>query len=496
MNHNFGEAPEVTTTTGRVRGSWRDGSAAFLGIPFAEPPTGARRFAAPEPKGRWRGVLDATAYGPTPQRRALSETTLIPEPSVPGDSTLNVNVFTPSPEQPRGAGLPVLAWIHGGGFVAGSPASPWYDGRSFNRDGVVTVSVSYRLGFDGFGWVEGAPQNRGVLDWLLALNWVQDNVAAFGGDPTRVTIAGQSAGGAAVLTLLGLPAAQGLFSGAWSLSGLVPGISADAAQRYAARIAAAAGVTPDREGFSSLDEAELLAHQNALAAGGMGEQGDPLQQALASARGLVADGLDLGPVLDGEVVPAPTLEAYRSGVGRDVPLVLGATDDEFSMLVHGVREPLDAVSASDALAALGLTAPALDGYLAAHDGFTTSELVGRYVTDRIFRTATLLVLAARSDASSWLYRFAWRSPVLGGAVHCLDVPFWFDCLDSERVVQLAGPQPPQALADEMHRAAVDFVVSGEPGWPVWSEPQRPTRVFDTPTRVEPDGYADTRDLLE
>ena len=106
------------------------------------------------------------------------------------------------------------------------------------------------------------------------------------------------------------------------------------------------------------------------------------------------------------------------------------------------------------------------------------------------------MLAARSDASSWLYRFAWRSPVLGGAVHCLDVPFWFDCLDSERVVQLAGPQPPQALADEMHRAAVEFVVSGEPGWPVWSEPQRPTRVFDTPTRVEPDGYADTRDLLE
>ncbi len=99
----------------------------------------------------------------------------------------------------------MLVYIHGGGFVAGSPASPWYDGAAFNRDGVVTVSVSYRLGFEGFGWIDGAPHNRGVLDWILALEWVRDNIAGFGGDPSRVTIAGQSAGGGAVLTLLGMP---------------------------------------------------------------------------------------------------------------------------------------------------------------------------------------------------------------------------------------------------------------------------------------------------
>jgi para-nitrobenzyl esterase len=106
------------------------------------------------------------------------------------------------------------------------------------------------------------------------------------------------------------------------------------------------------------------------------------------------------------------------------------------------------------------------------------------------------VLGARAGARSWLYRFAWPSPVFGDAVHCLDVPFWFDCLDSERVEQLAGPTPPQTLADEVHRAAVDFVVKGDPGWPLWSEPQRPTRVFDTHSTVESDGYADTRALLE
>ena len=149
---------EVTTTAGTVRGRWRAipgseaRSAAFLGIPFAEAPVGELRFAAPVPKAPWDGVRDALAFGATAQRGDPG-VTLIPEPSVEGESTLNVNVFTrsPAPAAP-GEGLPVLVWIHGGGYVAGSPASPWYDGRNFTRDGVVTVTISYRLGFDGFGW--------------------------------------------------------------------------------------------------------------------------------------------------------------------------------------------------------------------------------------------------------------------------------------------------------------------------------------------------------
>jgi para-nitrobenzyl esterase len=116
------------------------------------------------------------------------------------------------------AALPVLVYIHGGGYVAGSQASPWYDGAAFNRDGVVTVTLSYRLGFDGFGWLPDAPPNRGILDWLLALEWVHDNIGQFGGDPARVTIAGQSAGGGAVMTLLTMPRARGLFAAAASIS--------------------------------------------------------------------------------------------------------------------------------------------------------------------------------------------------------------------------------------------------------------------------------------
>ena len=144
--------------------------------------------------------------------------TAIPEPSIPGDAILNVNVFTPVPGEPD-AGLPVFVWIHGGGYKAGSPASPWYDGRAFNRDGVVTVTISYRLGFDGFGWIPDAPHNRGLLDQIEALRWVQRHIAAFGGDPERVTIGGQSAGGGSVWALLVSPAGRGLFGAAISHSG-------------------------------------------------------------------------------------------------------------------------------------------------------------------------------------------------------------------------------------------------------------------------------------
>ena len=164
-----------------------------------------------------------------------------------GDSTLNVNVFTPRPGE-ADASLPVLVYIHGGGYTSGSPASPWYDGAAFNRDGVVTVTVSYRLGFDGFGHIPGAPSNRGVRDWLAALEWVRENIAAFGGDPTRVTIAGQSAGGGAVLTLLGMLAAQGLFHAVWALSGALADVAPERARTLSAKLANLAGVAPTRTG--------------------------------------------------------------------------------------------------------------------------------------------------------------------------------------------------------------------------------------------------------
>src|SRR5688572_28087277 len=183
------DQPLAPTTSGTVRGFVEDDTKIFLGIPYAAPPVGEHRFLAPAPPASWDGVRDALAYGPTaPQKDPV--TTIIPEPVEPGDDFLNLNVFTPDL---GAADLPVFVWIHGGGFVSGCNRSPWYRGTRFTRDGVVVVTIGYRLGVEGFLEIEGAPSNRAVLDWIAALEWVQKNIAAFGGDPSKVTIGGQSA---------------------------------------------------------------------------------------------------------------------------------------------------------------------------------------------------------------------------------------------------------------------------------------------------------------
>ncbi len=487
---------EVTTAAGRVRGRWRPTtggrgnprSAAFLGIPFAEPPVGERRFQAPVPKAPWAGVRDALEFAPTAQRGDPG-VTLIPEPSVPGEATLNVNVFTPDPTAaPEGAGLPVLVWIHGGGYFAGSPASPWYDGRSFNRDGVVTVSISYRLGFDGFGWIEDAPSNRGVRDWLLALEWVQQNIGAFGGDPSRVTIAGQSAGGGAVLTLLGMERAQHLFHGVYAISGALADVSAERAETFGRGLAATAGVEPTVSGFSTLSEERLLALQKKAT-----------QLGPSSLSTVVDEGLPLGPSVDRDLLPRSTRESLRAGVGADKPLVLGATDDEFTMAFAGAAaKTLRWVPQNFLLAKLGLPRSARAAYLAANTdvvGLGKPRLAGRLLTDRMFRSALLKIVADRGDAPTWVYRFSWPSGHFGFAEHCLDVPFFFDCLDGPSMEPLAGPNPPQELADELHGAAVAFIESGDPGWPRHEGPAGIARVYDTPTRDIADAYASVRPLL-
>ncbi|MDL5351767.1 carboxylesterase family protein [Microbacterium sp. zg-YB36] len=492
------EPPVVTTAAGAVRGFWREdagaASAAFLGIPFAQPPTGDLRFAAPVPVPPWQGVRDATAYGATPHRNAEG-ITLIPEPSIPGESTLNVNVFTPRPAD-SAARLPVLVYIHGGGFTSGSPASPWYDGRAFNRDGVVTVTVSYRLGFDGFGAIEGAPSNRGVRDWLAGLEWVRQNIAAFGGDPERVTIAGQSAGGGAVLALLGMPAAQHLFRAAIALSAAIADVRPPRAARAARRLATLAGVPATRAGFASVPEERLSALQEAA--------GRPETAGrLAPVRDLLDQGPPWGPLVDGDLLPQPTLEALAAGVGADKPLVIGATDDEFTGVTEGLHKTLRFVPAS---IAVGLVLPdrvTRRGYLAANRPqrrLGTAAVLGRFVTDRIFRSLVMRVAQARATASAptWVYRFSWVSPTKHWAMHCVDVPFWFDCLDADGVAAIAGDAPPRALADAVHGSAVAFLREGDPGWTPWTSQPGATRVFGgaaSAPDVIADGYAGVQPLV-
>jgi carboxylesterase type B len=387
--------------TGRVR--------RFLGIPFAEEPTGARRFAVPVPRARFPRPFDASRHGATAQALPLSATTTIPEPSVPGDDVLNLSVVAPAEDDGR-APCPVLVWIHGGGFLGGSPASPWYDGRAFARDGVVCVTVGHRLGVDGFAVLDDVPANLGLRDLLLALDWVQDNIPAFGGDPDRVTLAGQSAGGAAVLALLSSPTGRGRFHRAVSLSGGL--FEVDGARDFLEGLGDRLGVAPTRAGFAGRSRQQLQRAVLDLRA----ERGE--------------EALVLGPFVGDDVLPVPVADGL-AGHGHSVPLLLGATGDEFEG-PHSVGE----------------------------------RAAGTRVTDTLFRAACPRAAHARRDApaGTWLYSFEWPSPVLAGAAHCTDIPFFYDVLDAPGVADALGSNPPSRLAALMHADLAGFIHGRDPAW--------------------------------
>lgn len=508
MPHSV-SAPEVQTEGGWVRGFWRgkrllnmaadpaqvlaDSSAhvphldedplgaVFLGIPYAQDPVGALRFAAPAPVEPWQGTRDCSRYGPTPLLRT-AENSLIPEPAFPGESTLNLNLFTPVID--ANAALPVLVYIHGGGYTSGSPSSPWYDGRSFNRDGVVTVSVSYRLGLTGFGQVDGAPANRGVLDWIAALHWVQRNIAAFGGDPNRVTIAGQSAGGGAVLTLLGMEAAQSLFAAAWCLSGAIADIEPSRAEENARIIAKQLSVAPTAAGFGSVPPEKMAAAEDTLIE-------RALKRVVARVRKNPADIIEFGPVVDGKILARPTLESLTLGIGADKPLLLGATADEFMMMADELPPLLNKVSPNVVLAVLGLKRGLRHRYLRLCGREGAAQVTAGYLTDILFRTPALEVANVRGPSPTWLYSFDWVGTKRGYAIHCSDVPFWFDCLDQPYTEWLLGARRPQSLADSLHAAAVSFVSSEDPGWPAYRAGRGEIMVFDRHGAevLSPNGFA-------
>ena len=443
--------PVVSIESGRVRGRWRSHSdargvqtryATFRGIPFAAPPVGELRFASPAPPASWDGERDAGEFGPTPQRESPYDPARIPEPSIPGEDVLTVNVSTPDPS--REAGLPVLVWIHGGGFIAGSAASPWYVGESFARDGVVTATLSYRLGFEGFGWLEDAVPNRGVLDWLAGLAWIQRNIAAFGGDPSRVTIAGQSAGGAAVMRLLTLPAAQDLFAGALAVSPADASPTRAQAEQAAQAVAQSLGVSPDVAGISSVDELTLFRALNAA----VPAVDDPLEGLLQRS----AQPLPFAPVIDGDVVPHSVTDGIVAGVGADKPLLIGSTAHEFNESLAGVTAAVPQAEALSLLQHAGAPADLAEAMAAREPLRGADWTLGQVVSDAIFRAPVAGWAALRGDGPTWAYDFRWesRAPHVMGAAHCVDVPFGFDILGAEGVPLAVGEDPPQALADTVH----------------------------------------------
>jgi para-nitrobenzyl esterase len=491
----------VQTRHGDVRGGVADGVNAFKGVSYAAPPFGANRFRPPQPVQAWSGVRDTLTFGPeAPQLRPDDPQiqALVPDPALPGEDCLNLNIWSPDLGP---SGLPVMVWIPGGMFEAGSGAS--YDGCRFARDGIVCVTINYRVGVDGFLYLGEGAANLGLLDQLAALEWVRENIAAFGGDPGNVTIFGESAGAMSVGTLLSMPRADGLFQRAIAQSGAAHHvISAATAQRVGHYLAEKLGVASTREAIAAVPVDRLLAAQADL-------QADLLARPDRERWGgeVVASSLPWQPVVDGDVIPARPIDRIVAGAGAGVDLMVGTNIDEHRLFLvpGGAIDQVTDEALAGAVAAYGLPVEAtLTAYRAAHRGASAGDLLAAIQTDWWWRIPALRLADAHAKSSSatYMYEFAWRSPELNGlfgACHALEIAFVFDTLDKRfkpMVGPLLGTNPPQQLADTMHTAWVAFATNGDSGWPKYDLKRRATMRFDTISEVVNDPRSTERALWD
>jgi para-nitrobenzyl esterase len=482
----------IDTSAGKVAGISAGGVATFLGIPYGDSVSGAQRFTAPRPFPGWSGLRDATVFGPAaPQSdprvgctSEFYEVLRLLYPGVPSplegramaEDALVLNVWASTAD--TGA-KPVMVWLHGGGFVHGTGAEGWFQGdRLATRGDVVVVTLNHRLGVLGFlpvtdalGEDAASSSVAGMLDIVLALQWVRDNIAAFGGDPANVTVFGQSGGGMKVSALMVMPAARGLFHKAIIQSG--PGlraIEAADAERNVARLLSSAGLESTAR-LRDLDIASLLRAQSAAVTGlGWG----PVLHEAELPRHPFADGAD--PHMDG------------------IPLLIGTATHEAALFLAEHRW-YHQLQTADLASRFGSELGDESGELLEFYRDTTDEsvpqlLLARAMTDSMFLgpTATLAETKARQSAPVYGYRLDYRTEVLGGVLgahHSLDLPLVFDNADRSPTT---GQRPERlAVAAEMAGAWARFARVGSPAggnvsdWERYG-PDRGLLVFgDTPT---------------
>jgi para-nitrobenzyl esterase len=483
----------VETAAGKVEGRVKNDVLLFAGIPYAAAPVGDLRFAPPIPHPGWTGVRDATRFGAMAPQGVGATSLLAGAMEAPkwSEDCLFLNVQTPALD---GARRPVMLWIHGGGFTSGAGSIPWYNGASFVRHGdVVVVSINYRLG--AFGWTHAAGSGRerpasgnaGLLDQIAALQWVRDNIESFGGDSGNVTIFGESAGGMSVATLMGTPAASGLFHKAIAQSGAAHATrTAEQAGDVTARLLRATA-KDDTDGLRALDAAELLAAQQTL-------ESELIREPDSS--GLL---LPFGPVVDGEVLPEDPYHAIAAGSAKGVALLTGTNRDEWNLFALMSRNQADEDVIVRRLGHIIADPHSfLDVYRKVHDGRSYNELWSAIMTDRVFRVPCVKLAEAHAQHEprrTFHYQFDFASPALGGQLgscHALEIAFVFDNLRQPGVEFFTGPNPPQTIADAMHRAWIAFAHHGDPNhdgltaWPAYNAADRPTMHFDVDSRVAED----------
>ncbi len=487
----------VPTESGSVSGYIHNGTFTFKGIPYAK----ADRFMAPTKPDAWTGVRSSMTYGPVcPMDPTTSVYDAIEFPfhhdwGYTNENCLSLNVWTPEINKPK-KGRPVMVWLHGGGFTAGSSIElPSYDGESLaKKSDVVVVSVNHRLNILGFldlsayGGKYKNSANAGLMDLVASLQWVKQNIAQFGGDPDNVTIFGQSGGGGKVTSLMNAPSAKGLFHKAIVQSGsyLTSFTESELAQKVSAALLDELKLQPNQ-----VDSLQKISYERLNAAGkvALRKVGETLKGA-----GVPAFGLGWGPIHDGNFLPYQLTDAAAVELSKNIPLLVGSTKTEFTPFNPANRvTSMDNAKASLQKQMGGKT----DAYLAAvKKAYPEMEQPSDYLSlDIGFRAGVIRQASQKAVAGAapvYMYMFAWNSPVNDGmykSMHCMEIPFVFDNI-SRCEEMTGGGKEAHALADKMSRAWVAFARTGNPNhkglptWPQYTADNGAAMIFDNVNQVK------------
>jgi para-nitrobenzyl esterase len=489
----------ASTGQGKVQGKVAaNGVVVFKGIPYATPPVGSLRYKPPQPAKPWSGTLKALDFGKAEAQPSggISDASAFAQ----SEDCLTLNVWTPKVDKSR---RPVMVWIHGGGFTNGTGAEPIYDGAGLAKRGDVdVVTLNYRLGAFGFlylGGIGGAEYaqsgNLGLLDQVVAIKWVRDNIAAFGGDPGNITVFGESAGSMSVCSLMAMPAAKGLFRRAIAESGALNLIhTTDSATSVAQQLMKYAGVT-DVPGLLSLSTQQIVQAESDM------NKANP------------ASATVFGPVLDGSVISEPPLHSVAAGSAAGIDLMIGTNLDEMRLWTIKVpamaQFPLSVVATYLPMLqnAVGGSADAIAAsYKSRRPDATDGDVTMAVLTDVMFRVPSIRVAEAQSakQPKTYMYLFTWPSPTVPklGACHAIELPFVFGTLKGTREEALTGKNPPRKLSDTIQDAWLAFSRTGNPngkGVPSWQpyDPRtRATMVFNVDSAQQNDPYGADRQVWD
>jgi para-nitrobenzyl esterase len=502
----------VATNSGQVAGYCRAGIYTFKGIPYADTTEGRNRFMPPVTPKPWTGVRSARQYGHVAPQSARAgwandeEAFMFAwDDGVQGEDCLRVNIWSPGIND--GKKRPVMVWLHGGGFSAGSGQElRAYDGENLARRGdVVLVSLNHRLNVLGYldlsqyGERYASSANVGMLDIIAALQWLRDNISGFGGDPGRVTIFGQSGGGGKVGALMGMPAAQGLFQRAIVESGsMLRAGTPERSQALAELIVAELGL-----GSASIDGIQTLPYALVVEAGAkvLRERTEALPGGIPDFRRM-ADRLGFSPIVDGTILPAHPFDPYASALSAQVPMIIGTTLNEFvTALNHPELESMTALELEQRVRDMfgERTSAILQAFRQRTPTAKPFDLWSHIAASTVRESAInqARAKAALGAAPAYLYWFTWQTPILSGrprAFHCSELAFVFDNTDRCETMT-GGGSAARALAAKISDAWIAFARTGDPNhpaiphWPAFSAQRVATMIFDNTIELvnNPDG---------